>query len=281
MLIIAVDDEKIALEGLINTIKKAEPTADVYGFNKSCEAIKFMEENPKICDIAFLDIEMNYMNGLELSKILKSINCDINIIFTTGHDEYLSDAFKIHASGYIMKPITVDKVRNELIDLRRPLNKTSQKLLKVQCFGTFEVFANGKPLKFSRSKTKEMFAYMVDRRGASLNTKQLCTVLWEDKLDTPTLHNQLRTLISDLRSTLKQVNAEEVFVSSRNSFAIDPSKLDCDYYLFCDGKYNLKIPFEYMAQYSWTELTNATISQELKCNNLQTINPISENSCVT
>lgn len=252
MLIIAVDDENLALESLIKIIKKIKPDAEVHGFTKPYEAIKFIEENKKICDVAFLDIEMRHMNGLELAKKLQNMNNSINIIVTMGYSEYLGEAFKIHASGYIMKPITLELVQSELNNLRRPISNSQKKLLKVQCFGNFEVFSNDKPLKFARSKTKELFAYLVDRRGASLNTKQLCAVLWENKLDSPKLHNQFRNLVFDLHSTLREVNAEDVLITNHNSFAIDISKIECDYYLFCGGKYTLNRPPEYMAQYNWT-----------------------------
>ena len=65
MKILAVDDEIIALEGLIKSIKEADKTAKVFGFRFSDEAIEFMKTN--ICDVAFLDIEMVAMNGVNLA----------------------------------------------------------------------------------------------------------------------------------------------------------------------------------------------------------------------
>lgn len=150
-----------------------------------------------------------------------------------------------------MKPVTAEKIRREIDELRCPV-ETGNKPLKVQCFGNFEVFHDGKPLKFSRSKTKELLAYLIDRRGASINTEQLCAILWEDKADSPSLRKQLRTLICDLRAVLKGAEHEDVFISSRNSFSVDTTKLDCDFYEFCNGSYT-ETPYEYMSQYSWAD----------------------------
>lgn len=257
MVIIAVDDEKISLEGIVSILKKTIPNAEVYGFRYPQEAIEFIKESNK-CDVAFLDIEMYQLNGIKLAELLKSVNPNINIIFTTGYSDYLKDAFKIHASGYLMKPITSEMIISELNELRYPL-LDNNKVLKVQCFGNFEVFADNKPVKFSRSKTKELFACLVDKCGNPVNTEQLCDILWEDTPNNSNTKKLFRTLVSDLRCTLKSINAEDVFISSRNNFAILPEKLDCDYYLFCNDKDSIKKPNEYMSQYSWAEERLASI----------------------
>lgn len=250
MRIIAADDERIALEGIETEIRNALPDAEVHAFCRMSEVIKFVESNP--CDIAFLDIQMREMNGIEAAEKLKETNPAINIIFTTAYSEYMPEAFRLHASGYIMKPVTAEKILSEINELRYPV-KSGENLLKVQCFGNFEVFSDGRPLKFKRSKSKELLAYLIDRKGAAINTEQLCAVLWEDKADTPSLRKQLRTLISDLRAVLRSVEHEDVFISSRNSFSVDTSKLDCDFYDFCNGSYT-DTPYEYMAQYSWADI---------------------------
>ena len=135
MKIIAVDDEKIALQGLISSIQKAEPNAQVYGFRYASAAIEQMAKDP--CDVAFLDIEMKGMDGVTVAKKLKEFNPDVNIIFATGFGSYRDAAFDLHASGYLTKPITVEKVRKELYDLRRPIPK--RRRMRAQTFGNFEV----------------------------------------------------------------------------------------------------------------------------------------------
>ena len=78
MKILAVDDEIIALEGLVKSIKEADGNAQVFSFRFATDAIKFMEKN--ICDVAFLDIEMYGINGVSLANSLFQINPNINII---------------------------------------------------------------------------------------------------------------------------------------------------------------------------------------------------------
>ena len=152
MKIIAVDDEQIALEGLLDVIRDAAPDAELNGFEYPEDALDFVDEHD--CNIAFLDVEMAIMSGVELAEQLKLRNPDINIIFATGFEEYRKEAYDLHASGYLTKPITVEKVKKELSDLRRPIAKSAR--LQVQAFGNFEVFVDKTPIAFKYSKTKEL-----------------------------------------------------------------------------------------------------------------------------
>jgi len=73
------------------------------------------------CEIAFLDIKMRGMTGIELARQLKDIQGDINIIFVTGFSEYSLNAFRLYASDYLLKPATPDAVRQALGHLRTPV----------------------------------------------------------------------------------------------------------------------------------------------------------------
>ncbi|MGN0674406.1 MAG: LytR/AlgR family response regulator transcription factor, partial [Oscillospiraceae bacterium] len=152
MRIIAVDDEEIALENLESAIRQAESSAEVAAFNTSAAALEYVSENK--CEAAFLDINMGSFNGIALAKALKLRDPEINIIFSTGYSEYALEAVEMHASGYIIKPITAEKVRYELDDLRFRIPEASQGKLCIHTFGNFEVFADGKPVSFKYSKSK-------------------------------------------------------------------------------------------------------------------------------
>lgn len=125
MNIIAVDDEKLALETLTDSILKVMPDRAVHGFRKPEEALEFARENR--CDVAFLDIKMRGMTGLELARQLKDIRGDINIIFVTGYSEYSLNAFRLYASDYLLKPATPDAVRQALKHLRTPVRPAQVK----------------------------------------------------------------------------------------------------------------------------------------------------------
>jgi len=255
MRILAIDDSDSALKLLTDTIAEVQPTAEIFPFDKPSELLSFAKDNP--CDIAFLDIKMWGMNGLAVAKELKDFNPKINIIFVTAHSEYAIEALKLYPSGYILKAVTKEAMEREIENLRYPVDLRNNARVYVQTFGNFEIFSYGKPLKFSYSKTKELIAYLVDRKGAAANTSELCAVLWEDKPNTENIKSYLRKLSSDLARVLKDAGIDDILLKRRNSFAVVPEKIISDSYGFMKGDPNYVNAYggQYMAQYSWAEMT--------------------------
>ena len=257
MKIVAVDDEKIALQGLLSSIQKAAPSANICGYRYASDAIAHMEKEP--FDIAFLDIEMKGIDGITTAKKMKEINPDINIIFSTGFGSYRDAAFDLHASGYLIKPITAEGVKRELDNLRRPIKQ--QKKLQAITFGNFQILYGEKHVKFKYQKTKEMLAYLIDRRGSMCSGSELMSVLFEDDTHQK-YYNQLRL---DLINTFKLLGCESVIVQSRGMLGIAITEIECDYYDYLNGKIELEKLYygEYMAQYSFAEFTNAGLFAKL------------------
>lgn len=256
---IAVDDRKLPLEALIEAIQEAAPDIELTSFRNPLDALAW--EGIRGIDVAFVDIDMPGMNGIEFAHKLKLINPKVNIIFATGYSEYAGDAMGLHASGYLMKPITPEKVRHELDDLRHPVEGTRSRRLFVRCFGNFEVFVDGKPLAFERSRTKELLAYLVDRRGAVVANNEIEAVLWEDAASERSVHSYMRTLTADLRRSLEREGLGDVLVKRRGAQGVDPNTFDCDFYDFLEGKPSAVNAYqgEYMSQYSWAEMTLAQL----------------------
>ena len=258
MKILALDDEKIALEGLANAIREAEPSAEIYSFRKASEALEFYKKN--ICDVVFLDIQLRSMSGIEIAKEMKLINPAVNIIFATGYGDYREDAFDMHVSGYLMKPITAKKVRKEMDYLRYPVESTSHKRVQIRTFGNFEIYVDGSPVTFKYDKTKEMFAYLVDRNGAYCTNAEIMVALWQNDQHASYLSNMKK----DMSDTLKKLGCRDIVESARGKLRVCVEKVECDYFDWCQGKlYAInKYKGEYMAQYSWAEFTNGELSKE-------------------
>ncbi len=256
MRILCLDDEELALQMLEMCVKKAKPEAEVWSFDDQEALLLDAEESG--CDVAFLDIHMRGMNGVEVAKRLKDINPKMNIIFVTGFSEYKGDAMDMKASGYIMKPVTVEEVKEELENLRFQIamKPKSDALLRVQCFGNFDVLTpSGEHVRFERSKAKEVFAYLVHRHGSSCTTRDIFSVIFEDEPYDSKLQNLLQTYIYSMIKSLKAVGAEAAVVRSYNAIAVNPDVLDCDYYRFKEldaGAVN-SYECEYMSQYSWAD----------------------------
>lgn len=265
MNLLIVDDEHMALDEIREVVLDIKK--DIY--IKCCDNYMDALESAKIkkYDVAFLDISMPCMNGLEIAKNLKDINKNTNIVFVTGYSEYAVEAFSINASGYILKPAKREEVENALDNLRIPVVDKDENGLRIRCFGNFEVFYNDEPVKFKRTLTKEVLAYLINLKGATATTNEICAVIFGDKSNEKSSKHYFRNLISDLRSTLGKYNVDEIFVYKRNSFSVDVSKVNCDYYKYLEYDTTAVNSYmgEYMKQYSWAELTNGfLISQNDK-----------------
>ncbi len=118
-LVIMVDDEKIILAGGIPILQSVMPNAEIVGFTKPSEAISFAKEHH--VQLAFLDIEMGKISGLDLCRELLKINIKTNVIYLTAYMDYSFDAWKTGASGFLIKPLDADAVRAQLSLLRHPV----------------------------------------------------------------------------------------------------------------------------------------------------------------
>jgi len=244
MNIIAIDDNVLALEELVSAVKEACPLDAIQAFSKPSELLEFAKENN--CDIAFLDIEIWGMNGIELAKKLKEIHENINIVFVTGYSKYALDSYAVKASDYILKPVTREAINKALENLRCPVQAKSDKRVRVQALGNFEVFVDGSPVLFTRSKTKELFAYLVSRKGALCANSEIISALWKDKSDSSAIQSHFRHLVSDLIKTFKLLNAEDIIIKKWKQLAVVPEKLSCDFYEAGDERTG-----EFMSQYDW------------------------------
>ena len=249
MIAIAVDDEPLMLGALTKAIKASSDITYVADFTSCEDALDFVKNNH--ADIAFLDINMRGMGGLSLAEKIIDFCPDCKIVFCTGYEEYAIPAFKLHASGYLLKPISAKDVQVEIDNIRGI--RQNQKPLSVKCFGNFEVFAKGEKLTFKRSKTKELLAFLVDRNGAGVTVAEIGAALWENDEDQKN-QNYIHQLFRDLRQSLDAAGVEEIFERNNYFYSIKPEKLDSDYYAYLKtGKPEFR--GEYMSQYSWAEET--------------------------
>ena len=118
--IIIVEDVPLLLRGTIRMLQEELPGVSITGFGNGKEALQFAQDHS--VSVAFLDIELDdHMDGLRLAGELTAINSQTNIIFLTSHAEYLQQAVYDHCSGYILKPLSRERIRHELNNLRFPV----------------------------------------------------------------------------------------------------------------------------------------------------------------
>ena len=255
MIALAVDDEQLVLNNLISALDKSNFFEKIISFCEPKLALDWLKENR--VDMAFLDIDMPQVNGLSLAKQVKEFCPQCAIVFVTAHSHYAVDAFRLRASGYLLKPVSAQDILRELefAKSEKPILKPEG--MRIQCFGNFEVFYGAEPLKFRFAKTKELLAYLVDRKGALCDINSLCALLWEDKPDGKSLKSHLRHLIHDLTQAFQEIEKEGCIIKRRGMIGIVPDQIECDYYHWLEGDMSAVNQYagEYMSQYSWAEMT--------------------------
>ena len=263
MKILIVDDELTALRDLERALKKVVPDAEIQKADEVDTALTMVREQE--FDVTFLDIHMPEKDGLTLAKEIKQIRPMMNIVMVTAFAQYALDAMKLYVSDYILKPAQAEDLRNALANLRNPVQEKRTGLF-VRCFGNFEVFLDGDAVHFSRAKAKELFAYLIDRKGSTASNAELRAILWKDEVtDDQKQRKYFAQIVYELRQKLEELGFGDIFVQSRDSYSLIPEKIPCDYYMAMnrDAGAMALYEVEYMSQYEWALHRAGILNQEL------------------
>ena len=104
---IAVDDEPLAL-GLVASFVQKTPFLELVGkFGSAVEALKYLHAYPGTVDLAFLDIQMQELNGLELARVLGPAGP--RVVFTTAFSQYALEGYRVDALDYLVKPFNYEE----------------------------------------------------------------------------------------------------------------------------------------------------------------------------
>lgn len=265
MRILVVEDNAIRRQQLTGFISEIDFTAQVESYASAEEALQHVRAQD--INVALLDIALPGANGMELARQLQQDNPRINLIFVSAISEFMADALHLHCSGYLVKPVTVDDLRRELDSLRwREENLPAGDgtgagpNVRMQCFGTFEAYLDDKPMEFRRTKTKELLAYLVSRRGALCRVSEIEAALWESSPYLSSHQSYLRHLAADLNSALVDKRVPDLLIRKRGLLGVDPTTFSCDYYDYLAGKAQAEpVIKQFMAQYSWAEEIQAAL----------------------
>lgn len=259
MVIYAIDNSRKVLDQLDQTLTALSPQAEIFCFDNSPEALAAARK--QTVHAAFLGIALTEMDGLVLGQYLKDLNPYINLIFLTESKADAFAAMALRASGCLLKPVTDASVHTELEELRYKSETAQQKRVFIQTFGDFEIFADGKPIAFKYSRTKELIAVLVSKRGAQTTNGEIIATLWEDDGDPRVKGSYLSNLRQDLQNTLTKLHLNDIIYKQRGSMAIAKDRVECDLYEWLDKKKESRYQYvgDFMDQYSWSEYLHAEL----------------------
>ena len=261
MIIYAVDNNKILLDQLCKDLLEIAPRSEVRGFDNSPAALAAARQ--QMVDTVFLDAELTEMDGMILGQYLKDLNPYVNLIFLTESKADAFEAMDMRASGCLLKPATREQLARELDELRYRTDDITNKRVFIQTFGDFEIFVDGRPISFKYSRTKEMVAILVSKRGAQTTNGEIIATLWEDDGDPRIKGSYLSNLRQDLQNTLTRLRLNDIIYKQRGSLAIAKDRVECDLFDWLNRKKESRYQYtgDFMDQYSWAEYLHAELDE--------------------
>lgn len=257
MNVIYIDDEQPAIDNFRLTTANFSEIEELHTFLSGEEALHFVDTN--IVDVAFLDMEMPGLHGLELAKRLKVSDPNLRIVFVTAYSQYALDAWGVDASGYLLKPYTAADIRKELAKCAyRPL--PSHKVV-IQTIPSFMISVNGEPLRISSAKEKELLALLVDRGDRGFTAGEGIACLWPDRVSDSSTQSLLRMTYKRLLKTLEEAGVGNILATKDNRRYLKTDAVECDLYRILSGDKQAARQYKgaYLQEYEWAEERNAQL----------------------
>lgn len=253
MKVICVDDERLLMEDTVAMCRELGIVDEAEGFTRPAEALQYLDREG--ADLAILDIDMPGMNGIELAAAIREKQPDVPIIFLTGYEQYALEAYEVHPSGYLLKPVKKEKLEAEITYALGISRKKQRSHIEAHTFGNFDLLVDGKPVAFRQAKCKELLAYLIDRHGATATRREAFAILWENRPYDRPMQKQFDVIIRSLRTTLGEYGVGEIFELQNAAMRVNPDLISCDAWRLLEGDPEAERAFlgEYMNNYSWAE----------------------------
>ncbi|MCR4962362.1 MAG: response regulator [Firmicutes bacterium] len=257
---IIVDDEPLMLKRFARLSKDISDLYLVGQFESAAEALDYVREYT--VELAFLDVAMPGMDGIELAKELRRIRPDILIVFVSAYDEYIWDFNQIGGDYYVLKPYSKETL-NMVMERIRLLSHRQRKKLYIRTFGRFTVLCDGAVVPLS-GKAKEILALVVTKRGKEISNEEIYSTIWEGRAYSNVNMGVFYNAMGRLKRALKKASIEDLLISTTRGQMVDTSMFDCDYYAWQDKNPELRDRFEgeFLSEYSWGEYILPSILRE-------------------
>lgn len=107
--VLVADDEHPALDELVHLLRRDDRIGEILTASSGAEALRIL--SARAVSIAFLDIHMPGLSGMDLARSLGSLATPPVVVFVTADDARAVDAFEVRAADYLLKPVRADRLR--------------------------------------------------------------------------------------------------------------------------------------------------------------------------
>lgn len=249
MRIIAIDDEASPLNLLRIMLSSIEGAELVASFSNPEDALEYLRHIQ--VDLAFVDMEMPEMNGIEFASAVESLPSPPLVAFITAYSQYAIDAWNTNAMAYILKPFDRQQLQKTLEKAEQLMGLSKHGDFEIRCFPNFEVLVNGTHVSFQSKRAKELLAYLVMNRGNWVSIGTLVYDLFGD-LDEKSSKSHYRVILGRLKRTLSECGLDDILITEYGKIRVNIPDDKCDYFRFLKGRKSL-FQGEFMQEYSWAE----------------------------
>ncbi|MCI5822699.1 MAG: response regulator [Lachnospiraceae bacterium] len=258
MNVIYVDDEFMQLQNFKLTAESLEYVDSLNIFDSGKKALEWVDSNP--VDVAFLDIEMPEMNGIELARRLKKADRNIRLIFVTAYEQYALQAFGVDAIGYLLKPYDREDIKKQL-EKAYYVRDIPRKKIQIKTMPDLALYVDGSQVVIGHTKQAELLALFVDRGEAGLTKNDAMETLWAEFFS----ESVYWTTMSRLKSMLDKAGISDLIITKGQSKYINVDSVDCDLYRMLKGDESVIRNYqgEYLKEYPWAQ-SRQKILDEIK-----------------
>jgi len=178
----------------------------VYTASDGKEALSLYKEH--IPDVAILDIELPFINGLTLARNFRKNNKNIKLIMITGHTEtdILLEATELKLTKYLVKPISPKKFKEMLITLVEELQSNNTDIIELPKGYIWDNKLNilkfhGKDIKLNE-KEQRLLKLFIQNRDRTVSYEDIMVAVWEDSFEREISINSVKNQVSQLRKKL-------------------------------------------------------------------------------
>lgn len=237
MKVILLDDEQLALDYLEHQLNKTKKLEIVGKFGDPHTCYDFVLHHH--VDVAFLDIHMPEMNGIELAERLLEHKPHLHVVFCTAYDEYAIKAFELNALDYLMKPVREERLSKTLRRIQSSLDTehTDTDLptvapIQLRLFQQLLIEKEDNqfpPIHWRTQKAQELFLYLLQHREQLVRKSVLIETFWPD-FEINRAYSQLYTNVYYIRKTLKPYKDHLVISNEMEGYIlyVDNVQLDVE-----------------------------------------------------
>lgn len=257
---IILDDEPLMLDAFQRLSKDISDLTIIGKFEYPEDVLEFAETHS--FEIAFLDIELPGMNGIECAKKLRERMPELLVVFISAYENYLHESNEIGGDDYILKPYKSDTLE-KMMEKMRLLVHRQKKEIYVQMFGNFNILKNGTPIPI-RGKAKEILALIMVKRGKEISNEEIYSTIWESRECSNVAMKVYYNAMKRLKDSLEKYDMQNLIFSTARGQMANTDLFDCDYYAWQDHNMEKHERFdgEFLTEYSWGEYILGNILNE-------------------